>query len=885
MGIQSSFIVLFLLLGTTISARAEPEALAQELPRIPPTLPDNALETFEVKPGFTLELAAHEPLIEDPIDAIFDEDGRLFVVEMRGYSERRDSKRGRIRLLHDDDDDGAFDRATDYVTGLRWPTSVACFDGGIFVAETPDILYCKDTDGDGVSDTREVVFTGFGLGKTRLNVQAILNGLQWGPDNRIWGATSMNGGDVGPPGEATIKLNGQDFSFDPRKRDLRAENGTAQNGMSFDSRGRRYVCSNSNHLIAVMWERDWVQDRPHSLPNPLEGIATDGGAAPVFRISPDEPWRIVRTRWRVAGVVGGPVEGGGRVSGYFTGASGVTIYTGDAYPTSFRDNAFTGDVGSNLVHRKIIQPQIPNGLALKAARPKDEQDKEFLASHDNWFRPANFTNGPDGCLYVIDMYREIIEHPWSLPPGIKKHLDLNSGSDRGRIYRLNPADISRRSTPKVSSLSNDQLADLLDHANGWHRVTAQRLLFERGDVRAQHGWGDPSLPRSMSVGSSDLLEKHIGSEDPWLQAAALHSLRDSTDAVQLFDRVRGKPRLKLAKFIGERNDPEAENSIINAIKKTEPVEAFRILRALGEGKAKLDLDSWFQTALNVALDAKATDTNRRAAVALLELNSNETTAKELLPALEHASDAGLQEQLIATLAKHQIDSFAAVILERWSKFSSRVQAAAINALLANPTRILALLEAIQTEKIPQTALSSLQIKSLRDHANADVRATALKQYPVSERPSTAALLDQYRPALTIEGDPAKGRVTYEQRCVSCHRFENEGHAVGPDLVTFATAGRESLLTNILDPNREVAPRYQAYTISTKEGDTIIGTIVRESTIEVTIRQPFGIERTVIRKNVTKMQSLGTSLMPAGLEAGMAVQEMANLLAFISQPSN
>jgi|MDTC01.3.fsa_nt_gb putative membrane-bound dehydrogenase-like protein len=868
---------------------SNPEALPEDLPRIQPTPLDEVLQTFEVKSGFTLELAAQEPLVEDPIDAVFDEDGGLYVVEMRGYSERRDAKRGRIRLLHDDDDDGVFERASDYVSGLRWPTSVACFNGGVFIAETPDILYCKDTNGDGVADSREVVFTGFGSGKDRLNVQAIVNGLQWGPDNRLWGATSMNGGEVGPPGGTTIRLNGQDFSFDPRLRDLRAENGTAQNGMSFDTRGRRYVCSNSNHLIAVMWERDWSRANPHyRLPNPLQGIATDGGAAPVFRLSPDEPWRIVRTRWRVAGVVGGPVEGGGRVSGYFTGASGVTIYTGDAFGADFVDNAFTGDVGSNLVHRKVIKRQFPRGLSLLAERPEDEVDHEFIASRDNWFRPANFANGPDGCLYIIDMHREVIEHPWSLPLGIKKHLDLNSGADRGRIYRVKPKAFTRRATAELSGFSNDELANTLKHGNGWHRVTAQRLLWERGDQRAGEGWGGGSLRRSLDVQSLEELEQRLASEDSWLQASALHSLRDPEEAAQIFARLQGPPKHSVARLVGRSQNTLAIDSVIRSLVDTDHLHALRLLNSLAEGlreaNVPVKLGLWFQTALQLVQDESATMETRVAAAALLEYFPSEVVVKALLGPLQKAKSEAFQRQLIVTLDQQPGNEFAALIVERWAGFSESARSVAIDALLRQSDRIMVLLESIRSKAFSADVLSVIQVNQLRRHRKAEIVALVESLFPQEQRRSVKALLEAYRPALTLKGDPKRGVQIFRERCLSCHQLGGEGQSLGPEVVTFKTAGRESLLTNLLDPNREVAPRYQAYVVTLVDDNVLTGIIASETPSELTVRQPNVKDTITVRKHVRSMQSLGASLMPEGLEAGLSAQAMADLLAFISGES-
>jgi putative membrane-bound dehydrogenase-like protein len=462
---------------------AELKVDSKDMPRFSAYEPEDVLKTFKVKPGYHLELAAHEPLVLDPITMCFDEQGRLFVIEMIDYSERReeDPHLGRVRRLVDTDGDGKYDQATVFADNLPWPTAVICYDGGVFVGATPDIIWCKDTNGDGTADDRKVMFTGFAGGQTRLNVQGLFNSFQWGLDNRIHGAfSSMGGKDVRRPEQPDSKgVTGRrtDFSFDPRKLDFRVENGGGQYGMSFDSQGRKFMCSNSSHAQHSVYAARYGGGNPHyALPTARVGIAKEGAAAEVFRLSADEPWRVIRTRWRISGVVRGMVEGGGRVSGYFTGATGVTVQKGDAYGPGFMDNLFVGDAGGNLVHRKIVEE---NGVDLVARRPDDEQSAEFIASTDNWFRPVHFQNAPDGCLYIADMYRETIEHPWSIPEEIKQHLDLNSGNDRGRIYRIAPDGFKHPGKVNLARKSDGELIGLLDSSNGWHRETASRLLFTR----------------------------------------------------------------------------------------------------------------------------------------------------------------------------------------------------------------------------------------------------------------------------------------------------------------------------------------------------------------------------------------------------------------------
>jgi len=523
-------------LGPGWVAGGESEVDQTVLPRIAPLSPEEALDTFRLRPGFRIELVVAEPLIRDPIELAFDEDGRMYVVEMIDYSERRDAKPhlGQIRLLEDSTGDGLPDRGKVYADDLPWPTGLFCWDGGLFVAATPDVWFLKDEDGDGRAEVRRKVFTGFGIDFApyrvdQLNMQAMLNSFRWGLDNRIYGLTGPNGGEISfplAPDTPPVNLRGRDFAFDPRSLRLTAEAGGGQYGQSFDDRGRRFTCNNSDHIRVFMAEARYAGRNPwFAMPRGLVSIAADGPAAPVFRTSPEEPWRVLRTQWRVSGLVSGPIEGGGRSSGYFTSATGLMIYRGDAWPSEYVGDAFIADCGSNLLHRKRIRA---DGVRLIAERPTDERGTEFATCSDVWFRPVQFANAPDGTLYVIDMYREIIEHPWSLPPGIKEQLDLNSGNDRGRIYRIVPEDFRPRARPQLGSATIEELVDLLGHANAWHRETASRLLYARQD-------------RTRAVAALERLVADSGSA-----LGRLHGLY----------ALEGQESLRAAHVLGALSDPD-----------------------------------------------------------------------------------------------------------------------------------------------------------------------------------------------------------------------------------------------------------------------------------------------------------------------------------------
>ena len=269
-----------------------------------------------------MDQAAAEPLVNSPVAMAFDENSRLFVVEMRGYSENRDDALSRISLLTDTNGDGHFDHSSVYVDKLLWPVAVACWDGGIFVGDPPDIWYFKDTDGDGRADVRRKVFTGFGTS----NVQGLMNTFTWTLDNRIEVAASSTGGEIvrcdaqGNPakGSRPLSIRGRDFRFDPRTLAFEATSGGLQHGMSFDDWGHKFLTGNSNHIQQVMYEdRYLARARWLAAPPARIDIADDGPQAEVFRSSPIEPWRIVRTRLRVSGGdPRAPSKGGGRAASW-----------------------------------------------------------------------------------------------------------------------------------------------------------------------------------------------------------------------------------------------------------------------------------------------------------------------------------------------------------------------------------------------------------------------------------------------------------------------------------------------------------------------------------------------------------------------------------------
>jgi putative membrane-bound dehydrogenase-like protein len=968
---------------------AEQAVTVGELPKIPPTEPANALGTFRVKPGFHLDIAAAEPLVMDPVAMAFDESGRLFVVEMRDYSERRDEHLGRIRLLEDTDGDGHFDKSTVFAENLPWPTAVICWNGGIFVGATPDIIFLKDTNGDGKADEQRVVFTGFGNKMDKLNVQQLLNSFTWGFDSRIHGATGGNVGVIttpSRPGDKPLELRGRDFSFDPRTLEIRAETGGAQHGMSFDDAGRKFVCSNSAHLQMLMYDEGQAGRNPfYAMPRPLIDIAADGAAAEVYRTSPDEPWRVIRTKWRVTGKVPGLIEGGGRASGYFTAATGIVIYRGDAFPPEFLGDAFVADCGSNLVHRKKL---FHDGAAFIGRRPEDEQNVEFITSTDNWFRPVQFANAPDGALYIIDMYRETIEHPWSLPEPLKSRIDLNSGNDRGRIYRILPDGFRQRPLPRLGTAPTEELVRTLAHPNGWHRDTAARILSERQDraaIAPLHALArDPASPLGRLHALHALASLGALNNADLLAAAADGDPRVRENAVRLLPKLLSdadvagenwqsrlqsvandpdmRVRYQTALALGVIHAPEkagllaaiaardstnswvlaailnaAANDAMPLLTGTAPTAAgnsrftpaFRtalieliaarsreddLMNVLGfidqpavwPPGERFQMNAAFATALRAkgkkpvppqvqerivqsardataaALLTTAEDAGRVAALRFAMSVLPWSEARSPLLKLADANTAAVQSAALSSLCTFPEREASDVLVRRWPQLAPRLRAEYLSATLARPTRVPFLLDAIEANQVRRSDLSSTQIEQLRSHRDPALSERAGRLFPKASG-SRDAIVASFQGALDLDGNTARGRKVFTERCASCHRLGQEGQTVGPDLASARASGKAKMLASIIDPNREVPPNFFNYEIELKSGDTVNGIITTESEASLTLRRAFGEETVVQRANIAQIRSTGLSLMPEGLEASLTPQDLADLMEAIVMP--
>jgi putative membrane-bound dehydrogenase-like protein len=435
-----------------------------------PLAPDEALAAFVIEPGYRIDLVAAEPLVQDPVAIAFDEHGRLYVVENRGYPDPLEGEapaepRGVVALLTDTTGDGRYDTRSEFATGLTYPNGIMVWDGGIYVTCAPDLLYLRDTTGDGVADERRVVLTGFNTTRT---AQIRFSHPTLGLDNWIYLTSGLNGGRVtvpDRPDRPPVEFTSSDSRVHPRTLAFELTGGQGQYGLTFDDHGRRFIGSNRHPVWHVVLEPHYLQRNPHlAFSETVQEVSAVGAEAVVWPLSQD----LTTASFH-------PTLMSTPHAGTFTSASGVHIHRGDALPDGHGDSLFICEPAQNLVQRQVREP---DGVTFRS-RPA-RHGAEFLASTDTWFSPVFAANGPDGALYLVDMYRKDIDHPQYVPEASRELFDFEAGRDRGRVYRLAAVD---RPPAALGGLPGhapiQELVGMLGHRNAWRRETAQRLIVER----------------------------------------------------------------------------------------------------------------------------------------------------------------------------------------------------------------------------------------------------------------------------------------------------------------------------------------------------------------------------------------------------------------------
>ena len=507
-----------------------------------------ALDSFKVEPGMRIELVVSEPLVIDPVAIAFDENRQMYVVEDRGYPDPAEgglpTKLGRIALLKDTNGDGKYDKRTEFATGLTYPNGILPWKGGVFITCSPDIFYFKDTDGDGIADVKKVALTGFFATQT---AQIRMAYPTLGLDGWIYVTAGLNGGNITSPEHPerpAVSYTQADGRFNPETLEFQVTGGKSQFGLTFDTYGRRFGSSN-RHPVMNMVIEPWHLKRNSNLlfNESVQNVSKVEAEAVVYPVS-----HSVTSADFIPKLIGRSH------AGTFTAASGLLVYNGTALSPAHQGNVFICESAQNLVQRQVMKP---DGVSFRTELPYTE--REFVSSTDEWFRPVSLQHGPEGALYIVDMYRKVIDHPSYVPEEARGGLDWESGKTDGRIYRVvreSFKDSEANNRPKLSSRSSiAQLVAALSSAEEWDRSTAHRLLLERRDIASA------ALLRKTAAES---VRPEGRTRALWL----LHSqgaLEIATEKIALTDKVSGVR--EQAVFLAEglsKQHPELVQALVSA---------------------------------------------------------------------------------------------------------------------------------------------------------------------------------------------------------------------------------------------------------------------------------------------------------------------------------
>ncbi len=964
-----------------------------------PQSPDAQQASFRLAdPNLQIDLAACDPAVSSPVDIAWDADGRMCVAEMSGYPTHEGM--GRIRRLEDRDGDGRYEHAVTFCDGMNFPTSVMPYRAGLLVTDAPDILYLEDTDGDGRADLRRVEWTGFGTGSQQLRA----NSLHWGLDNWIYVANGRCDGDVrrpdAPPGRA-MSIRARDFRFHPISDEGEAILGQSQFGQAHDAWGHRFLSWNTVPVRHVLLEEADVRGFPAAAAEAVINISEPNDTGRVYPIA--APPRQFNTE----------------PANYYNAMCGLTIFSGDALGAPYTGDAFVCESLTNLVTRRQLQPAGPTFVA---RRCDNETNREFLASTDNWFHPVNLATGPDGALYVVDFYREFVEHPlYVADEKLRAEVNWRNGSEHGRIWRIRRKDtaslpVERR--PQLSGASRDELVAFLDHPVAWWRNTAQRLLVERQDrtvvpqLRTLLAESPSPLARLHAMYALEGLdandaERPLGNSPADRASRALDiaslrgSLRDSDPNVRrhavrltaerVADRVKkladnaslrdelcqmtndsdSGVRFQLALAIGPYNDPRASRALAALLNRDDtPPLRLAVLCGIGRNPWPLlrrlleDADSarrhanfleqvseqfglqasdknlaegldWLTADLtrsrnvgglatlagvsrglfargrslrnpsvpvelaskritdgldDIVLSAAALAVNTgqsiedRTRATVIAANGESADVERLVRELVRPSQPQLV-QSAAVWAAAQANSPGAwqALFRRWSGHTTSTRASMLAQALRSPAGVDGLVNALEADIISAEELPASTRDVLGQLPNESLRRRVRPILDAAIPADRADVLARYADVVSRRGDSARGAGIFKQNCQTCHAIQGVGQKVGPDLTSVASRRTDLLVTDILDPSRQVTPDYVNYAAVTKDGRILTGLIAAETTESVTLRREEGQQETIRRSDIEELRALGKSMMPDGLEQKLTPDQLADLLEFLHHP--
>ncbi len=487
-----------------LTAVEQTEAIPKPDDAPKPYSPEKAASLFKLPAELQMELVASEPLIREPSGVCWDQKGRLFVCELHGYNlngqldideQNKTGKLdkvvrrffvpkrieeaakagtyGTVKQLIDTDGDGRMDKASVWADHIPPCLGICPARDGIIVACSPDILFLADRDGDGIAEVREVLFTGF---KAR-TLERRMGNPQWGLDDWIYFGRSFSATTVtGPHLSKPVQLPATDFRIKADGSAIEPVAGYVEGqGFTFTEFGDRFVSPigwPASFIVPLPWHA--LARNPYVVTPTLTVQAFPSRRA--YPTSKAHPWRTRRAQ--DPGFSKFYTEGWGIAesapNGYFTSCCGPLVYQDNVLP-GLHGQLLACEPAQNLIHRSLIQR---DRLRLLLRRKKSEETSEFLTTTDSWFHPIALSHGPDGCVYIADFYREIIEDYSAIPRYLQQQYGLSHGKNYGRIWRIAAKNPPPLPSPDMSKLSPEELAAEVGSALFWRRQTARRLLTE-----------------------------------------------------------------------------------------------------------------------------------------------------------------------------------------------------------------------------------------------------------------------------------------------------------------------------------------------------------------------------------------------------------------------
>ncbi|MHB1081802.1 MAG: PVC-type heme-binding CxxCH protein [Prosthecobacter sp.] len=817
--------------------------------------PEESLKRIQLDGDYEVQLVAAEPLVLDPVECTWDAKGRMYVADMRDYPlgppNPGDPWLSRIQLLTDEDGDGRMDKAVTFADHMDNVQGLLPYNGGLIATTRSQILFLKDTDGDGKADEIKSLIKGFNPKHAQLQVSA----PRWGLDGCIHFNNGLDAREIYPADNPTdvVNIPGSNFKWDPRTDKITPTGGKGQYGGAFDDYGHHFYCSNRNPLMFTVMPYEAMLHNPHAgITQNFEDIAPFGADTRVF------PLQITHTTADAH-------------AGTNTACSGLGVYRGSLMP-ALKNNVFVPDPTGQLVTRYKITP---SGASLKATRVGDRT--EFFRSSDEWSRPVNFTTGPDGAIYICDIYRRWIDHARFFPEEFVKTHDMRQGENEGRIWRVVP-----KGTKKLVTKTPGKYHDI--PAVGWGNVPpehAERVAF----LKAQN----ISDAKKLSA----LIAKYP--EDPWMarmvassaskqMGRILSSLGD--DFFKTFSETRSTTIRTFT--LGAIADAETEDvtALLSLLQK-EPGKLLWWKPALLQGLAKLPKGhedaakeiATLQSEIDAIIaDNKSPLDQRLAVMPLLGQRKWDAVQPVVKTLLTTSQPPELSLAALALLRKYPATTTSPLIYELLPKAGPALKRDLVPVLTANATTALDLFKRMEKGEFP-TAWVDVETRWRYQRGTGEMPELAKKLFGEASS-DRAKVVQDYMVATTMKGNAKKGQQVFATICITCHKHGSLGVDVGPPLSDVKVKPPEGLLSDILDPNRMFEARWSAYTVETKDGRTLSGLIQSETGDGIVLAMMGGAKETIARTAIKEMKSLDHTLMPVGLEAAITKEQMADLLAFL-----